>query len=502
MMLAWPLLVLGGLVFVEQDLPIQDEFGPSNSLTWLFRRADLDGDGSTDLVLPAQVCFQRNGAFPPDARAPTPGAKEHARLDCAGGVLFVRYEDRLEQIRWENGAWKTIHAQAIAWPKPIPEHNYYHLEKDQKEDGVWLERFLADLDGDGTPEIVLPGEDGLHVYRQSGQDYAEVARLDVFPPLRLARYARQSLWPPQAREIAFPARQAYCNYVIEGNRLTIVTAKSSSAKKERFTIKRYRIDPEKAFAAVPEAVPEETSEPFPWSMHAFRLNDEDPMDYVESEWEYADTSAMPVPLSKTSATTDGGKTLHTIRTQHTQARNPFVDFNGDGRVDMITWSTNVYDGGIREMVNRYLSGREVEEEINIYFQDARADFSKTPDITRRFRIRLDKPPCMGSYSYGRVMWGGRAFDIRGDFNGDGMRDIAVADRPGRLAVYLCEGNTIAREPAGFVTVPEGSYFEFDAVDVDGDGRADILLRWWDNEDDQPYSHDPHRRVYLTREGPP
>jgi hypothetical protein len=200
----------------------------------------------------------------------------------------------------------------------------------------------VDLDADGTPEIVLPGEDGLHVYRRSDQGYAEVSRWDVFPALRVSS-GRQPLWPPEKREIVFPVSYSRFDYVIEGNRLAVVLEESCRDAKTRYRTTRYTIDPAKGFAAVPDAEPEEVSEPFPWqhAMSPFRLNDGHHTGLVGIHFENSPTSVLNVPLTDTYISTDGGKAVHSLRTQSMYPKLPFVDFNEDGNVDLATWTTNI-----------------------------------------------------------------------------------------------------------------------------------------------------------------
>ena len=487
-----PLLALGGLVFVEQDLPVEREWQGWRNQGVNFRRADLDGDGRQDLIFSTQACFQRNGEFPADARTPLPGMKEHARIDCFGNTLYVRYTDRLDLARWEGGAWQITSAQPIAWPSPAPGDAPFKKRQDPEPDAVELERSLVDVDGDGTPEIVLPGDDGLHVYRRSDQGYAEVARWDVFPRLRV--FVGGALWPPQERTIGSPVKYTYLDYVIEGNRVMVLTQGDWSQRKVRYRMRRYVIDPANGFSVVPDAEPEEVSDLIPGWADARRLNNSGHVGFVYTDLVHSEASVLPVPLLETSASTDGGKTFHKVRTQSFEPNNPFIDFNGDGRVDMVTWSTNLFDGGIRETANWFVSGREIEDAVSVYFQDAQGAFSKTPDVTGRFKIRLHRPPIVGGFFYWRYVHG-RCYDIGGDFNGDGLHDVAVVDRPGWIEVYLSTGNSFAEQPAGAVPIPEeGLFFVFD---VDGDGRTDIVVSWWEGEGQ---SRVTHQRAYLTREG--
>lgn len=500
MILAVPLLFLGALTFVEQDLCIvsHGSYGGSGgdglfSRRWEYRHADIDGDGHVDLLLPAEVCFQRNGAFPPEARVLTPGAKEKASVDCFGGVLYLRYPDRLALCKWEDGAWQTIQEQRISWPKPAPEDSSEHADKGCGQDFARLERFLTDVDSDNVPEILLPGEYALHFYRCTGGVYAETARWDVFPPLKVRRGYTPALWPESRRSIAMPVRQRSFRYAVTGNRLMVVNSEFWWGSDRRFEVIHYRIEAAQGFAAIRETGSEETAGPFPdWISCPCRMNGETPLDYAGWTNTLSEASAFPLPLIDISVAMDGGKTRQTFRTQESEVDTPFTDFNEDGRLDLVTWSSDLYDGGLRETVNRFLNGSKATQEVRIYLQDAQGGFSKTPEVSRRFALDLGKPIARG----GRYL-GGWMCNVNGDFNGDGRHDAAVRVEPERIAVYLCEGAAFPTQPEGFATVEEKAWFGVD--DVDGDGRSDIIVWWWERDKNTPRIQ---YRVYLTRESAP
>ena len=75
--------------------------------------------------------------------------------------------------------------------------------------------------------------------------------------------------------------------------------------------------------------------------------------------------------------------------------------------------------------------------------------------------------------------GGHPFDIvTGDFNGDGIPDVAVTDRDiftggnGRVSVFLGFGNGVLRPP---LRLPIGSAGALAAADVNADGRLDLVV---------------------------
>ena len=87
--------------------------------------------------------------------------------------------------------------------------------------------------------------------------------------------------------------------------------------------------------------------------------------------------------------------------------------------------------------------------------------------------------------------------LAGDFNGDGRPDLAVQDRPDRLAVFLQKDGAFGREPdATLQTQPD---WRFGITDIDLDGRSDLsLFPLKKDDEDEPDAG----RVFLTRGSSP
>ncbi len=492
-----PLLCLGALTFLEQDLDLERLHRMTLSVDWNYRRADFNGDGQADLLLPAEVRFQQNGGFPPESRAVPPGAQDHAQADVFGSVLYVRHPNRLSLHRWENGAWQTIQEQAIVWPSPEPPGDDTQWDWNEYSARLALARFLADIDGDGVPEIALPGTDGLHIYHKGAAEYAEVSRLDVFPPLRVPWFLSARMWPPEARALEYPRRTRSFRYALEGNRLMVVYPDSSSSpQKTRFTVRYYSIDAAQDFAAVVDPAANEMSAELSGRPTPFRMNPEAPLDYVLIDESMSRASALPISLTDTMASTDGGQTFQSLRSKERAVSGPCVDFNHDGRTDLATWSHDFFDAGLRESVNRVLSGTQLTEEVRIHYQDAQGGFSKTPDVTGRFEIRIDKPPVRGGHHMGSD-----ACNVRGDFDADGRNDAAVMTQPGRIDIFPCRDAGFSATALGTVRVEGAGQMSFGVEDVDGDGRPDIIVQWW-LENTQSPGRKVQRKVYLSRETAP
>ena len=85
--------------------------------------------------------------------------------------------------------------------------------------------------------------------------------LDVLPPLKMS--AGGSLWPPERRRIELPYRGNYCSYVLDGNRLAVISDKYVAANSNQYNIKWYRIECLPELKAILEEGGGGKSEPLP-----------------------------------------------------------------------------------------------------------------------------------------------------------------------------------------------------------------------------------------------
>lgn len=510
-----PLLITGAVTFVQQDFTLHGSNelpSPARELRSILH-ADLDGDGKLDLITSYGVWFQRDGGFGDDARADLPGGGEWALLDCSEDTLFLRYPDRLALYQWRDGGWKTVLDQPIEWPQPALEHQYqyWYTERYDGEPFPVTMQFLMDINGDGVPEIVAPGSDGLHVYQLVDGVYQDTAILDVYPPMRPGQGWSARLWHPDSprteRSLVFQLESRRFDYAIDRDQLTVVKREIVSSHQLRFHTRHYKIVTEQGFEAVLKEDLSEVSELFPirtgyqYSNSPFmslwrprRLNDEGPLAYTLANWEYSYATAMPIPIFQTSVSMDGGKSVDTVRSQHLSAPVSFVDFNGNGRVDRVVWSAPLFSAGVREAVNFTLTGNRGIEEVQVHFQDEHGRFSNQPDVTGRFTLHFERPPIRGSRMYSTYAQG-RAFQLNGDFTGNGLLDMAVMERIDRIGVYPCEGREFASSPVATLPVPD-DWLAWTVRDMNGNGRPDIILQYHDGDSDAPtYS----LRVFYARE---
>ena len=462
-----------------------------------FLQADLDGDGAMDLLLPDTVAFQREGRFPEGAREPIPGTEERPFADVWQGDLFLFFRDRVERLRWRDGEWETIHEQKMQWPEAFAEAvrdpEFPGVDETTRANPrVRIRRLLHDFDGDGEPAIVAAVPTGLAVIRFQDGAYGPAEVLDVFPPLRLARPPSLTIWPPSERRVAFPARQMACRFYLDGNTVTTIERTENSAQSARYIVARMEVTPDESGALQVVRGEVTTTPPVSHALRPWRLNDGEALDFAGGELAQTRASLIPAPLYSTLASTDAGETVQEIRSLSFRPSVSFVDFNGNGQLDLIAHHIGLFEGGARDVVARALSNRRVDHRIAVHYQED-GRFSRTPSIEGSFTIQLDEPPSRYSAHFQRYQ-SSELFDLGGDLTGDGLNDAVIQVRPDRLAIYRARGGAFERSPAA--EVPIGLDETFVVMDVNGNGRADIVITPRTRPSAGP---SPPARVYFTRE---
>ncbi len=500
------MLLLGAAAFLEQPLD-GVRAGGIDPLTGTahtnFRQADFDGDGRTDLLFPAGpgepgpivAVFQTAGGFDPARREAVPLPRQRVAVDIWGDTVYGKWPGRLQAFQWRDGRWESVFEQKMDWPAgAFEEESLDWAAFSPVVQGV-LARFLHDLDGDGSPEILIPGPAGLHVYVRGSEGYQAGAPLDVYPSMRLMDLPRQTLWPPDNRHIAFPAREMFCRTMLHANVLSVVTA-SETGDGVRYQVARYPLVVAGAAVMIDaEGVQITRTPPFPAFMQPCRLNADGDVDFAGGTWEFAQASAIPMPVHTTSVTTTGGKTVEHRRAAFFRPHTLFVDVNGDGRLDLVTEETQLYTGGAREIISRLLTSRQIQHTVSVFAQDAHGAFAKQPLVRRTFTIDLPQPPFRNDPVF-QDYQNAQLVNFTGDFNGDGFRDFVVRERPQTLSIYLSRGHDHGRQPDVRLDIGD---WQFGLADVDGDGRTDIVCTRLTGPEDQALVRS---RVFLYREDGP
>lgn len=486
--------ILAAIQFVEQDLP---DLGPgmpplNESFPLEFRHADLNGDQLPDLITPQKVFLQKNGMFDMQNGLPFPITVQDGAVSCDvfGRNVFLNTKSALKVFTIEDGQWRIVLDQPMVRVGTVFEHSF--PGDDMHEGYVSFDNFLQDIDGDGVPEITTPTPEGIVIYSNKDQDsYTRRAVLDVFPPLAIDVMGGEPLWPEADRRVILPRRSMLCQYVLEKNRLTLISRSYIPEKQLQYRISRYLINPDADGGYAVGDFTGETSRNLPPSMQPTELSKDGRIGYAGGHWRLSEENVIPSPLSEIKVSTDGGQTIQTFRSVAFGSVNPFVDIDGDGDLDLVAESTGMFDGGARETVMRFLTAREIQHEIRVHLQDAKGEFAKTPAMTHRFVIYMDSPAVktsnrMLSYQRGRLM------SLEGDFDGDKRHDLLVYDKPDRLAVYLNKIDSFSSSPD--IAIAVGPDTDFKVLDLDGDGCSDIAAAW------QMPDGKLRVRIYLARKG--
>jgi len=493
------MVALHGAVFVEQEyagpFPVSSrEYGCHEPG---FRIVDVDGDGATDILQTNEVVFQRDGAFRNENRKALPDLGEPAVCQVWNRDIYFRTPTRLEVIRWEEPGWKRILSQEIDWP----------AAGDLDEGGGPNEAgraavnkfggYLHDLDDDDTPEIAVPGLDGVHIYRREDSFFEPAGVLDIYPPLRLEPKMGVALWPENDRVIQPPYLRRSCSYRFEGGQVTVGSRNALSQSRIQFRVAHFPLvaEADDTFRVAPPT--EVSSEPV-IGRHtvAIRLNEDDIIDLCRFDWRRIYRSSLPMPISEVAVSTDAGKSFVTIQMLANDGATQVIDLNGDRRMDLIVQGMEVFDGGLRETVLQVTSRRRVDMRVHFYLQNVGNTFTRDPNIVHTFGVELDKPPIHWTGMVRRMI-DGELLNLEGDFDGDGFRDAAVHDRPDRIAVYLGSLTGFQSKPYG--EIPASPNSDFYAADFDSDGRSDIVVSH-QGEDNRAV---PLRDVlYLLRDSAP
>ncbi len=496
MSLALATIMLAAVSFEECDLP-GIRVGEVNPLTGKaqtgFRHVDINGDGFTDLLLPDGVINGKPGGSFESEVGPFPWSNRTCFCDIWKGRMYLRFDSELKVVRWREGAWRTVLRQELEWPAGVHYQGASIHASDQVKNGPHLQRFLHDLDGDDIPELLIPALRGIVVYGREEGRYAECGCLDVLPDATVRAVQNRPLWPPNERRLGLPVREMSCRYSIKDNTVTVIEKQDSRDTFTRYRITMFPIVRNNGYRIDPARVETTLSEPIPNCAEPCRLNGDGIVDFAGGDWELSRACAFPTPVYETYVTCDYGQSYRILRSRSFRPNASFVDYDSDGDMDMLIEAATLFDGGIRETISRFMTARKIDHEIHVYFQNTRRRFSRTPDISARFAIHLEKAPWRGASQFQRYV-SGDALSLIGDFNNDGYRDAVVRERPDRLSVYEGTATGFGGRPVAHLDIDPD--WEFSVTDVDADGRSDIVAQWYEKHGD---AWRTNARVFLSRE---
>lgn len=307
-----------------------------------------------------------------------------------------------------------------------------------------------DVNGDGRDDIVLPDFDGLWIILQVDTgDFAEPVKIPVAPAMDSSLSVSYAV-PP-----VYPF-----DYDGDGRG-------------------DLGVHHDGRFKVFKDAVVETTDVPLPDSLTV----DDGPVRVLDDVADYngdgvADLSVSTMAAAEDLLAPDSAIEFYfgAHRNGHLAFRNEadailqsgafgdveMRDVNGDGLVDAVLVAGSF---SVRKLISALVT-RSMSVEIQIYVMGAEG-FAE-PDVTRKIKVSQDRNP----FGFG-------------DVNGDGLTDFVQRTEDG-LSVYLGE-RTDARLAKRAVEVELNLPFDgrnpsqVEAVDLDGDGRDDFLLRYPNQE---------------------
>jgi len=459
-------IAIGALTFEPSEMPAIDVSGVqalSGEAITNYGHADLNGDGVSDLLLNDVLLIQRDGRFPADSACPLPESGDDTLLQAWDGRLYAWSDSGLRQYRLQGDTWECTADDAL--PRPVAGQ----FAPAAGLAGTRRQGFLHDCDGDGTPEAVAVTPLGVLLYVDHGEGYAETGSLSILPGMRLANRAPRSLSPPEVRRLVFPVLEMACRLVLEQDTIAVITRDTVDVETVRYTRKRYGWNSAETTTAVTE-----TTQPLARHMHPCRLNGDGVLDFAGGRWTSSEAAMLPMPYHETWASLDGGRTVHIRRSSALPGFRPrcsFIDFDGDGDLDMVTEETGFFDGGLRETVSRLLTLPEVRHTVNVYLQRD-GGFEENAAYRASFTIGLEHPAIGQDDAFMRYR-AGELVDITGDFDGDGKRDLVVRDRLDRLSVHLTGPHGYTNDPHAVLSIERAARSA--VADVNDDRRSDIVV---------------------------
>lgn len=146
-------------------------------------------------------------------------------------------------------------------------------------------------------------------------------------------------------------------------------------------------------------------------------------------------------------------------------KSPFVDIDNDGDIDFISIWPELSPGS-KENIIQILTESTLKFTFRYYLFDKEKGFSITPDIIIKSKIRYNKISDIGE----KIQ-----FDISGDFNKDGIKDLFIREGPTYINLYSSEfGGKNYSSSVVSIKIPKEAE-EFKILDLDNDRRSDIVI---------------------------
>ncbi len=331
--------------------------------------------------------------------------------------------------------------------------------------------FLADLDGDGTPEIWLPRMEGIEVLRRA----ADGKTWDTVQMPPMAARSRQFLGAlpltasraqPNIRALSFQSEITFPTFRLQdlngdGRAELLAIRRETANRPATLRAECYALRDPLHFTTAPTQVriaPADRG-----GQTYLDLNGDGYLDLlrVESNLDIVTPrTVLEIFLSPPQSEFRFDQPSIRYTTHDPVGIVLYGDWNRDGYAD-VAFSQFRYTFGSTEDLISLVLGREVGVMLR-FLHGSAGGYPRKPDRDFHFQIRNRSfhprrfPP----------------FSLDGDFNGDGAADLIVRTRPDRADVYLSSSGQIGSRPAKTLSMTEDSVWRI--VDLNGDGRSDLI----------------------------
>lgn len=401
--------------------------------TVLFDVGDLDGDGTAEVVL-----LQKEGVF------------AYRMRELGGRKLY--------------GLRPTpVIAAASFLNRPV-------------EEEVRRKELLRDLDGDGDLDLILPRGDGFALLANEGQGTFAAPRPLAAPPKaalhlggdRLSSQLFASYWFPNPNVVQFDG-EGPAELVLAREGTLSVFAATAPGALPLAPRGSYTIPDQKQFSRnVEDPLALDFTMPLV-------LRDLDRDGRVDVASTHVGQGAVRIYKNGADPARAFATPALTVRVKGITFFSYFVDVDGDGRDDLVL--PRIDEVGAWSILKALVT-RSVPVEMLIYFQRQDGSFPSEPDDRRA----LDVPLLIRSTDEGLRLGSSIIASVDGDYDGDGRRDLLYRSDDDTIALFRgLPGRRLAKDSAAEVEVPslDDHRFCFPLVaDLDGDGRDDVVLRYW------------------------
>ncbi|MEZ0230761.1 MAG: FG-GAP repeat domain-containing protein [Planctomycetota bacterium] len=463
---------------------------------------DLDGDGLKDLVLllgrEVRIHFQRApGIFQaePDQRFKI---DPRAVVMDLGDVFATGKTKQVAFLR-EDGvyAYKLLPADGPD-KKPYFEIPRAHrvlaaetLLRRPSDDEVRRKEFLRDVDGDGKTDVIVPERTGFGIYRSVGEGgVPKFAARDGIrcPPVATIGLGTDQLSSNLTASYFF-ANPTIADFDADG-KPDIVLAQDDWMTVFRTTtgliasspVTTVRLEGVKAFSLDAEK-PFELDFTMPLVLRD--LNDDRRLDAALT---HVGTGTTRVFLNSDTPLEAFKAPARVVRAKGITFLSFFTDLDGDRHEDLILPRMDKI--GIWAILKAIVT-RSVPVDAQFFYQRKGAPrgaaYPDEPDFERSFEI----PIAIHSKGDGVDLGTSVIVSLDGDFDGDGLRDLVNRVDKDKLAIYpgVAGRRGVAESPSVKLEIKDTDDYRFVlpiVEDVNGDGRADIVLRYigWDRANDR------------------